>query len=358
MPEQQAFSGTVTHLQILDKDGNVDKDLEPDLSEDELKDMYWHMVLARTYDEKAIKMQRQGRFGTYAPCKGQEAAQVGSAYAMDETDWMFPAFRETAAYFVRDFPMEKLTQYWQGDERGSADPENPRNFMVSVPVGSQLPHAVGAAMAAKKQGDPIATLVYFGDGATSEGDFHEGMNFAGAFEAPTVFVCQNNQYAISVPRDEQTGAETLAQKALAYGFEGIQVDGNDILAMWKATKEALQKARQDGEPTMIEAVTYRRGDHTTADDADRYRDEEEVEYWRERDPIERFETYLKDKGIADDNWFREQHEKAEKEVKEAMNKAEDVDPPDLKDIFQYHYEEMPPELQQQYEQLTDVEGDN
>ncbi|MDY6770444.1 MAG: pyruvate dehydrogenase (acetyl-transferring) E1 component subunit alpha [Candidatus Nanohaloarchaea archaeon] len=355
MPRQEAFSGDIQHLQILDKDGNVDEDLEPDLSDDELRDMYWYMILGRIYDQKAIKMQRQGRLGTYAPCKGQEAAQVGSAYAMDDSDWMFPAFRETAAYFVRDYPPEKLTQFWQGDERGSAIEGQDENFMVSVPVGSQLPHAVGAAWASKKNDDNIATLVYFGDGATSEGDFHEGMNFAGAFSTPTVFLCQNNQYAISVPRDEQTGSETLAQKALAYGFDGIQVDGNDVLAMWKATKEALQKARKENEPTMIEAVTYRRGDHTTADDAERYRDEEEVEYWQERDPIDRFEAYLKEKDVADDDWFEEQKEKAKEQVNDAMETAENVEAPDIEDIFTYHFKDTPPELQDQMQHLKQLE---
>ncbi|MDY6789418.1 MAG: pyruvate dehydrogenase (acetyl-transferring) E1 component subunit alpha [Candidatus Nanohaloarchaea archaeon] len=357
MPRETKFEGKVEHLQILDKDGEVDEELEPDLSEDELKEMYWYMILARVYDEKAIKLQRQGRFGTYAPCKGQEAAQVGSAYAMDEKDdWMFPAFRETAAYFVRGFPIWKLTQYWQGDERGSAFEETPQNFMVSIPVGSQVPHAVGAAWASKKKGDKVASLVYFGDGATSEGDFHEGMNFAGNFEVPCVFVCQNNQYAISLPRNEQTGSETLAQKALAYGFKGIQVDGNDILAMWKATKEALEEARKNNRPTMIEAVTYRRQDHTTADDASRYRDEEEVEYWKERDPVDRFETYLKEKGIADDEWFEEKKEEAREKVSEAVDKAEEVEEPDISDIFDYHYEETPPVLEKQKKDLEAVEG--
>jgi pyruvate dehydrogenase E1 component alpha subunit len=355
MVTEEAFDGTVEYIQVLDKDGNVDEDLEPDMSEDELKELYWYMILARVYDEKAIKLQRQGRFGTYAPCKGQEAAQVGSAYAMDEKDWLFPAFRETAAYFVRDFPPAKLTQYWQGDERGAADPDKPQNFMVAVPVGTQIPHAVGAAWASKKKDDNIASLVYFGDGATSEGDFHEGLNFAGAFDVPCVMVCQNNQYAISVPRNEQTGSETLAQKALGYGFKGVQVDGNDVLAMWKVTNEALEEARKHDTPTMIEAVTFRRGDHTTADDAERYRDEETVEYWKKRDPIDRFETYLKDRGIADDDWFQEQKDKAEQQVDEAVDKAENVDPPELEDIFKHHYNEMPDILQKQLEHLKEIE---
>ncbi|MCJ7428907.1 MAG: pyruvate dehydrogenase (acetyl-transferring) E1 component subunit alpha [Candidatus Nanohaloarchaeota archaeon QJJ-5] len=342
-------------MQILDKDGNVDEDLEPDLSDDELKDMYWHMILARVFDEKAIKMQRRGHLGTYAPCRGQEAAQVGSAYALDDTDWMFPAFRETASFFVRDFPPEKLFQFWKGDENGSSIEGQPENFMVSVPVGSQIPHAVGASWASKKKGDEIATLVYFGDGATSEGDFHEGMNFAGAFETPTVFLCQNNQYAISVPRDEQSGSKTLAQKALAYGIDAIQVDGNDILAVWKATKDALEQARKKNKPMMIETVTYRLGDHTTSDDAERYRDEEELKKWQDRDPIDRLETYMLENDVVEEQWFDEKREEAEKQVDDAEDKADELTDPDIEEMFHHHFEDTPAILEDQLSYLKTVE---
>lgn len=355
--KETKYSGEVEYIQILDKDGTVDEDLEPDLSNQEIKDMYWYMILARVYDEKAIKMQRRGNLGTYAPCRGQEAAQVGSAYAMDDTDWMFPAFRETAAYFVRDFPPEKLFQFWKGDEHGSSIEDQPENFMISVPVGSQVPHAVGTAWAAKKKDDDIASLVYFGDGATSEGDFHEGMNFAGTFNIPTVFLCQNNQFAISVPRDEQTGAKTLAQKALAYGINGIQVDGNDVLAMWKATNEALERARKHNEPTMIEAVTYRLGDHTTSDDAERYRDDEEVNKWKERDPLKRLKTYMRDKDIVEESWFDKKREEAKEQVNEAEDTAADMVSPDLEDIFRYHFEETPQILEDQLSYLKTIEDE-
>ena len=359
--KETRYSGEIEYLQVLDKDGNVDEELEPDLSDDELKDLYWNMVLARVFDEKAIKMQRRGNLGTYAPCRGQEAAQAGSAYAMDDTDWMFPAFRETASYFIRDFPPEKLFQFWKGDEHGSSIEGQDENFMISVPVGSQIPHAVGAAWASKKNGDEIATLVYFGDGATSEGDFHEGLNFAGAFNIPTIFFCQNNQYAISLPRDEQSGSETLAQKALAYGIDGIQVDGNDVLAVWKATKEALEQARKENKPMMIEAVTYRLGDHTTSDDAEKYRDEDEVEKWKDRDPIDRLETYMLDNDVVDEGWFDEKREEAKEQVNEAEDKAEELVSPDIEDMFRYHFEETPSILEDQLSYLKDIEekrGDN
>ncbi|MCJ7450314.1 MAG: pyruvate dehydrogenase (acetyl-transferring) E1 component subunit alpha [Candidatus Nanohaloarchaeota archaeon QJJ-9] len=351
MPRETKYHGEIEHLQVMDKDGKIDEEEKPAISEGELKEMYWYMILTRKFDEKALKLQRQGKLGTYASSKGQEAAQVGPALAMDEKDWLFPSFREQGAYFVRGKSMIEFIQYWRGDERGTANEDRPENFVISVPVGSQIPHAVGAAWAAKKQGDNVASLVFFGDGATSEGDFHEGMNFAGTFNIPTVFLCQNNQYAISMPRKDQTGSDTLAQKALAYGFEGIQVDGNDVLATYKATKDALEKAREENKPTMIEAVTYRREDHTTADDASRYRDKEEVERWKEKDPIKRLKAYMMEKKIVEKSWFKEKAKEAEEKVEEAVDKADKVEDQDIEDIFQHHYKEMPEEHKKQLEEL-------
>ncbi|MDY6766431.1 MAG: pyruvate dehydrogenase (acetyl-transferring) E1 component subunit alpha [Candidatus Nanohaloarchaea archaeon] len=347
----------VDRFQVLDADGTVvDEEAAPDLADGELVDLYRYMVLGRTADEKFLKLQRQGRFGTYAPVKGQEAAQVGSAYALEQRDWMVPAFRESAVWPVRDIPLSMLIQYWQGDERGQQIPDENNDFLISVPVATQVPHAAGIAWASKKRGEDAATLVYFGDGATSEGDFHEGMNFAGAYDLPVVFLCQNNQYAISMPREDQTGAATLAQKAVAYGFDGIQVDGNDVLAMYAATQEALQRAR-DGEPVMIEAVTYRRGDHTTADDASRYRSENEVEEWKQKDPIDRFETYLEAAGVLDENRIEEIRAAAEQRVDEAVDEAESVEKPEVADIFRYMFDELPPRLEHQLAELQEVEDD-
>ncbi|MFB6166867.1 MAG: pyruvate dehydrogenase (acetyl-transferring) E1 component subunit alpha, partial [Candidatus Nanohaloarchaea archaeon] len=291
----------VETFQVLDSDGElVDEERAPDLSDDELLEMYRYMVLAKRADEKCLKLQRQGRMGTYASLRGQEAAQVGSAYALEEEDWMFPSFRELAVWPVRDLDLSDLMVYWMGDERGMKIPEGNNDFTVCVPVGTEVPHAAGSAWASKKLGEDSATLVYFGDGATSEGDFHEGLNFAGAFDLPAVFLNQNNQYAISMPSQEQTGSETMAQKAVAYGFEGVKVDGNDVLAVYEASRRALEKARNGNGPTLIEAYTYRLENHTTADDASRYRDEEEVEEWRDKDPIDRFEKYLKEEGVLDE----------------------------------------------------------
>ncbi|MDY6769394.1 MAG: pyruvate dehydrogenase (acetyl-transferring) E1 component subunit alpha [Candidatus Nanohaloarchaea archaeon] len=346
---------SVERFQVLDSDGTiVDEDGMPDLSDDELLDLYRYMVLGKRADEKCLKLQRQGRMGTYASARGQEAAQVGSAYALRDEDWMFPSFRELPVWPVRDLPLSMLIQYWQGDERGQQIPAESNDFLAAVPVGTQIPHAAGCAWASKKRGEDAATLVYFGDGATSEGDFHEGLNFAGVFDLPVVFLCQNNQYAISFPREKQTAADSLAQKAVAYGIDGIQVDGNDVLAMYAATQRALETAR-DGDPVLIEAYTYRLEDHTTADDADRYRSEDEVEEWKEKDPIDRFETYLKAEGVLDGERMEEIRQEAEERVDEAVEEAEAVEEPALEDMFAYMYDEMPPRLENELDELRAVE---
>src|SRR5918996_5952909 len=267
MPKKTVQSFSVEWLQILDENGNCDEELRPPLAREDIKKLYEWMVLARVFDEKAFKLQREGRLGTYASILGQEAAQVGSAFALRAGDWMFPSFREPGASLVRGLPMRMILQYWAGDERGSIIPQGQNDFPISIPVATQIPIGAGVAWGAKYKGDNIAVLVFLGDGATSKGDFHEGLNAAGVFSLPVVFFCQNNQWAISVPLKRQTAAETLAQKAIAYGFPGIQVDGNDVFAVYSATDQALKRARAGQGPTFIEAVTYRIGDHTTADDA-------------------------------------------------------------------------------------------
>jgi pyruvate dehydrogenase E1 component alpha subunit len=286
----------IRQLSILNEKGEVDEALMPPLSHQEIARMYEAMVLARTFDERAVALQREGRIGTYPPVMGQEAAQVGSAFAFSKSDWIFPSFREMGVHLTLGFPIPQLLQYWTGDERAQKVPEEFNIFPFCVAVGSQIPHAVGAALGARYRGDKIAVITFFGDGATSKGDFHEGMNMAGVFKLPMVFICQNNQWAISVPLKNQTAAATLAQKAVGYGFKGIQVDGNDIFAVYRAVAEAVEQARNGGGPTFIECLTYRMADHTTADDAGRYRAPEEVAKWRERDPLLRLERYLERQG--------------------------------------------------------------
>lgn len=292
MPKKTIEKFKIEWLQILDEHGNCDEELRPSLRDAEIKKLYQWMVLARTLDEKAVKLQREGRLGTYASILGQEASQIGSAYALEPSDWMFPSFREPGVSIVRGLPLRMIFQYWSGDERGSHIPPGQNDFPITIPVATHIPIAAGTAWAAKFDGQRIAIAVYLGDGATSKGDFHEGLNFAGVFSLPMVFLCQNNHWAISVPLRKQTLAKTLAQKAIAYGFEGIQVDGNDIFAVYLATKEALERARAGNGPTLIECVTYRIGDHTTADDASRYRSQDEVEQWRKKDPIDRLRNYM------------------------------------------------------------------
>ena len=352
MPRGVTEEFKVSILKILDEEGNCDDSLKPELTDDQIKQLYELMVLTRTFDDLALKLQREGRIGTYPPSRGQEATQVASAYALEATDWLFPAFRECGAYITKGWPMDMQYQYWAGDDRGNKLPENSHIFTISIPVGTQIPHAVGFAWAAKLRGDKIAVLAYLGDGATSKGDVHEGMNFAGVFKVPVVLLCQNNQWAISVPRSRQTAAKTLAQRAYSYGFEGIQVDGNDVFAVYKATKDALDKARSGNGPTLIECVTYRMADHTTSDDAQRYRTSQELEEWAKRDPIERLRKYMKKNSLWSSEYENKVQTEASEKVRAAVEKFESVKPPEVGDVFLWTYAELPPNLRKQYEELA------
>jgi pyruvate dehydrogenase E1 component alpha subunit len=340
----------VEYLSILDQDGNLDQDLEPDMSDELLLKLHRMMLLARQFDERMLRMQRQGRLGTFAPIRGQEASQLGPVAALRESDWFVPAFRETAAEIWRGRSMESFLLYYGGYNEGGQVHEGATSLPTTIPVASQNLHAVGLGYAIKYRKKDDVAMVFFGDGATSEGDFHEALNFAGVFQTPTVFVCQNNQWAISLPRARQTRSKTLAQKALAYGVPGIQVDGNDILATYAAAKEAIERARAGQGPTLIECVTYRLLMHTTADDPKRYRLDEEVAEWEKRDPIPRFEKYLKNKGLLSDARIEELNQEIQNEIKEVVDRTEarmkelDVDPTIM---FEHLYAELPPYLQEQ-----------
>ncbi|MFW6448082.1 MAG: pyruvate dehydrogenase (acetyl-transferring) E1 component subunit alpha [Halobacteriota archaeon] len=347
----------VDRFRLLDESGALVEGAEvpPELDDEDLVGMYRHMRFARHFDERAVSLQRQGRMGTYAPLAGQEGAQVGSTFAMDEEDWLFPSYREHIASVVRGVPIEKTLQYWRGDEFGNQVPTDANVFTVAVPIATQIPHATGAAWASRLKGETRAFVVHFGDGATSEGDFHEGLNFAGVFDAPVVFFCNNNQWAISVPRERQTASETIAQKATAYGFEGVQVDGMDPLAVYRVTRDAIEKAKHPGEderrPTLIEAVQYRFGAHTTADDPTVYRDEEEVERWKELDPISRLETFLVETGRLDQEAIEAIEAEVREEVAEAVDAVEELPEPDPSDIFEYIFAETPPRLREELAEL-------
>ena len=340
--------------QVLDINGDIVSPEEPKFSEKELKKLYSLMVLSRLADEKSIKLQRQGRMGTFAPNLGHEAAQVGCAFSIQKKDWVFPYFRDLGLYLTLGLPLSRYFVYWMGNEKGMEIPEGLNLFSIAIPVASQLPHAAGAGLSLKLQKTGGAVLATMGDGATSEGDFHEAMNFAGVFQTPNVFVCINNQWAISLPRKKQTASKTLAQKALAYGFPGVMVDGNDILAVASATKEALDRARKGKGPTLIEAFTYRMSNHTTADDATKYRTDDELTAWKKKDPILRFQRYLQKKNILTDNDENEVLQSSQDIINRALEEAEKTEPPVMEDLFRFLYAEMPPHLQEQLAELKNA----
>ncbi len=355
MPRKEInIADKVEYLSILDGNGELDSDLEPDISEEILLKLYRAMILGRKFDERMLNLQRQGRIGTFPPISGQEAAHLGTAAVLELSDWFVPAFRETAAEIWRGRSLESVITYYNGFGEGGYIPPDRNDLPVSIPVGSQILHAVGLAWAAKYRKTDRVAMVYFGDGGTSQGDFHEGLNFAGVFQVPAIFICQNNQWAISMPRSKQTRSKTIAQKALAYGIPGIQVDGNDILAAYAASKEAVDRARSGGGPTLIECVTYRLTVHTTADDPRRYRTEEEVERWKKRDPIIRFQKYLVDKGLLSEEKIDGIESAVLDEIQAAVDKAEDQMKKmgDPMHMFEHAYAEMPSSLKEQKEEFA------
>ncbi|MBI0584028.1 MAG: pyruvate dehydrogenase (acetyl-transferring) E1 component subunit alpha [Methanomassiliicoccus sp.] len=337
-------------LQVLDQDGRiVEPSLEPDIDPEVLRKAYRIMVLARVADEKAVILQRQGRLGAYPPNRGQEAASLGPAMATGQEDWFVWAFRELTGLLWKGLPLKSYYLSWMGNEEGSRYPEELKVTPSTIPVGSQLPIAVGIAYASSYRQEGKIVLAFCGDGATSEGDFHEALNTAGVLKTANVFVVQNNQWAISVPRSRQTAAPTIAQKACAYGFPSIQVDGNDLLAMYIATKEAAERARRGDGPTLIEAYTYRLGDHTTSDDAKKYREEAELKEWEPRDPLIRLKAYMMSKGLLDEKGDEAIWNEAKEFVEKSVEQAEAVPGPTLDDVFVHTYAEMPPELSEQLE---------
>lgn len=354
MPIIRVYEGHTEYLQILDKDGNVDKALEPDIPRETLEKMYYYIVLARVWDRKCLALQRTGRMYTYAPLEGQEAISIGLMFAIKPEDWFFPTYRESFAYHMRGVPLETMDISWMGVEEGLKLDKKLRCFPYVIPIGSQFPHAVGGAYAAKMRGEKCAVIVCGGDGATSEGDFSEALNFAGVLNTPNVFVISNNQYAISTPRKWQTKSETIAQKALAYGLKGLQVDGNDVLAVYKSVKEAADSVREGKPAVLLEMITYRMGPHTTSDDPKKYRDEDEVAHWRDRDPIKRFQTYLKGKGIWNEEFEKKVHADAATVVEDAVAKAEAFKA-DPRDMFRYVYAAMTKNLE---EQMKECFGDS
>ena len=316
------------------------------------------MVLTRTFDAKAVALQRTGRLGTFASSLGQEAVAVGIGAAMQPNDVLLPSFREQGAQFIRGVSMVELLLYWGGDERGS-DFAGPReDFPICVPVGTHAPHAAGVALSFQLRGENRAAVCVLGDGATSKGDVYEAMNLAGDWRLPVVFIVNNNEWAISVPRQAQTAAETLAQKAVAAGFRGEQVDGNDVIAVRDVVERALSRARDHGEPSLIEALTYRLSDHTTVDDASRYRDDAEVSARWKEEPIARLRTHLVESGL----WDKEQEDSlladCNKRVDEATEQYLEIEPQAPESMFDYLYADLPDALADQRASLLGAPTDD
>ncbi|SFK74135.1 pyruvate dehydrogenase E1 component alpha subunit [Halogranum rubrum] len=325
---------------------------ETGVSVDEARALFRDMVRVRRFDERSLALQRRGWMSGYPPFKGQEASQVGAAHAMADDDWLFPTYRSNALQLARGVPPSDIFLFRRGHAEYHSEHDVPV-FPQAVPIATQIPHATGAGMARNYTDNDEAMLVCFGDGATSEGDFHEGLNFAGVFDAPAVFFCENNGWAISLPQNRQTASDSIAVKAEAYGMEGVQVDGNDPLAVYKMVEDCLRSARE-GNPVLVESLTYRQGAHTTADDPSRYRDEDpDVPEWRKRDPLDRYEEYLREQGVVDDEFVESVYEEADEELAAAVKKAESVDDPDPAELFDSVFADAPPSLRKQEAELQD-----
>jgi len=332
-------------LQILTPSGELLAD--PPMGLDDAVRLYRAMTFARRYDRKGSALQKQGRLATYAPFEGQEAAQIGSVAALRPDDWLVATYRDAAAMWMQGYPMELLFAGRTGHEQGGAPPKSVNVMPPSITVGAHMVHAVGLAWAERYRGSGRVALTLFGDGATSEGDFHEAMNFAGVYTIGCVFLCQNNGWAISLPTERQTRAKAIADKAVGYGMPGVRVDGNDVFAVYQATKEAATRARSGEGPTLIEAVTYRIGPHSSADDPSRYRAAELTEEWRRRDPIERLRRYLE----AQERWtvaLQDEFEReAAAEVDRAVAAAEALPAFSAGETFDAMFAELPPHLAEQ-----------
>jgi pyruvate dehydrogenase E1 component alpha subunit len=333
-------------------DGKVDG-----LGPDDLLALYRNLVLLRTYDERSVVYHRQGRIGTYAIFWNHEAMQAGSTFALEERDWIFPSYRESAIGLLRGMPVSTVLHWWRGHPAGWWNPEDYGVASICVPIATHVPHAVGFAWGSKLKGEDRAAIVYFGDGATSEGSFHEGMTFAGVMKAPAVLFCNNNQWAISTPVAEQTAAPALADKAVGYGMPEVRVDGADVLAVFEATREAVERARAGEGPTFIEAVTYRAAPHATADDPSVYVDEERVAEARENECVGRYERYLARLGVLTDELAAEVKAEALERMRAGIAEAEAEPPADIGLVFEHAYASPPPGLADDLAELRRVLGE-
>ncbi|HET7744841.1 MAG TPA: thiamine pyrophosphate-dependent enzyme [Gaiellaceae bacterium] len=332
-------------------DGEVDG-----LGADELLALYRGLVLLRTYDERSVVYHRQGRIGTYAIFWNHEAMQVGSALALEERDWLFPSYRESAIGLLRGMRASTILSWWRGHPAGWWDPRDYNVASICVPIGTHVPHAVGFAWGSRLKGEDRVAIAYFGDGATSEGSFHEGATFAGVLKVPAILFCNNNQWAISTPVSSQTAAASLADKAVGYGMPGVRVDGGDVLAVYEATRDAAARARAGDGPTLIEALTYRSAPHATADDPSIYIDPERVEEEREHECVGRFEGYLERLGLLAPGDAAEIKKEALAVMREGIAQAEAEPPADAALVFEHAYGDPPQSLLAERDELLRTIG--
>ncbi len=341
---------------IGDADGAGDREVEG-LGEQDLLELFRSMVLLRTYDERSVVYHRQGRIGTYAIFWNHEAMQAGAVHALGEDDWIFPSYRESAIGLLRGLPPATVLSWWRGHPAGWWNPADYNVASVCVPIGTHVPHAVGLAWGKKLRGERACAIAFFGDGATSEGAFHEGANFAGVMRAPVVLFCNNNQWAISTPLSAQTAADTLADKAAGYGMPGLRVDGTDVLAVYEATREAVERAYAGEGPTFIEAVSYRAAPHATADDPRAYIDLDRVEEEKKRECVGRYEGYLRRSGILHDDLARSIRDEAAELMRAGIAAAEAEPPADPSLVFEHAYVDPPASFGSDLQELRRVLGD-
>ena len=337
-PQFPVRSDPVAPVRLLEADGTLARGCAPSMDDEQLLRVLRLMMLSRAFDDKGTSLQRQGRFGTFSAVRGQEASVVGSAFALDPArDWIVPQYRELPALMNHGYPLEQFILYFSGHPAGGYIPEGVNVLPIQISLAAQLPHAVGLAWGLKLQGIDAVVMTYFGDGASSEGDFHEACNLAGVVKAPVIFFLQNNGWAISTPRSRQTAARTFAERAPGYGFDGVVVDGNDIFAVYAATSAAVARARAGEGPTLIESQTYRLGAHNTADDPTRYIAQDVLDGWRERDPILRAQRYLAARGRWNDDTAAEVQEEVSRIIDQAFAAARTVAPPTAEDLFTHTY---------------------
>jgi 2-oxoisovalerate dehydrogenase E1 component alpha subunit len=349
---------TDEQVRLLAEDGTLleHDTYRADLGDDELRDLYRQLVVVRRIDVEGNNLQRQGQLGIWAPCLGQEAAQVGSARALQPQDWVFPSYREHGVLYVRGgMDVLSVLALFRGASLSGWDPQERNLALYSIPIGTHALHAVGYAIGAKWDGAELCAVAYFGDGATSEGDTSEAFNFAAVNSAPVVFFCQNNQWAISVPLSKQM-AGPIYKRAFGFGFPGVQVDGNDVLAVYAVTKAAADRARDGGGPTLIEAITYRLGAHTTTDDPTRYRTVDELDMWKAREPIGRYRAFLEKAGLWSQALEDEVQAEADRVAAEVRAAVERMPDPPLADLVDHVYADPPVTLRRQWERLQAFEA--